>query len=205
MFVLSFMAGYRTPLTSLAPDKRFIGARWGQEKWRFVKSFDYKREAFEYFISHFKEDIGDDFVIGHEMGEELPIEISEAMVDVVDGTFGEKAIQRTLKFDKKKQRAVEFVLTSTKLIIAYHAPGSWGASSDRRVVSQETIWLTDSEELWPRLTGTHIERGPLLGSSCRLMVLVQDKKSGLDRPLGFILEDKWLPSLLSSIRWKNLH
>ena len=169
-----------------------------------MESFDYKRESFEYFISHFKDAIGEDFVIGHEMGKELPIEISQAMIDVVDGTFGKKATQRTLKFGKKKQRAVEFVLTSKKLIIAYHAPGSWGASSDRRVESQETIWLTDSEEIWPRLTGTHIERGPLLGSSCRLMALVQDKKLGLDRPLGFILEDKWLPSLLESIKRKNL-
>jgi hypothetical protein len=73
------------------------------------------------------------------MGQELPIEISQAMVDVVDGTFGKKAIRRTLKFGKKKQRAVEFVLTSKKLIITYHAPGFWGASSDRRVESQETI------------------------------------------------------------------
>jgi hypothetical protein len=72
------------------------------------------------------------------------------------------------------------------------------------VESQETIWLTDSEEIWPRLRETHIERGPLLGCSCRLMILVQDKKLDLDRPLGFILEDKWLPSLLASIEWKNL-
>lgn len=161
-----------------------------------MRSFDFKREGFEYFMSHFEEAIGEDFVIGHEMGKELPIEMSHAELNDV---FGKKGTQRTLKFGKKKQRAVEFVLTDKKIIIAFHAPGSWGGSSDRKVESLETIWLTDNQELWPRLTRTHIERGPLLGSSCRLMLLVQDKKLGVNRPLGFILEDNWLPSLLASM------
>jgi hypothetical protein len=161
-----------------------------------LRSFDYNRKSFDYFLSNFSDQIEDEFVVGHELGRELPIEIN---VEPITDTRDWKRVQRNLKFGKKKQRAVEFVLTEKKLIIAFHEKDSWAASEKRKVEKVENILLTINQEIWPRLTGVYIERGPLLGSSCRLMLLIEDKENAGNRPIGFILEDNWLPGLLQSI------
>ena len=162
-----------------------------------INSFGYKKKSKDFFLAKFQTLIEDDFVIGHVMAHELPIDVK--VESVKDDNGKHLGVGRNLRFGKKKRGSVEFVLTSRKLLIAFHNTGSWGASTNISVKEIQSIQLTDDISIFPRLVEVRTERGPLLGSACRMMLFVADGDRGRIHPtkvLGFMIEDNWLPGLL---------
>ncbi len=167
-----------------------------------INSFRYKKKSRDFFLTKFQPHIEDDFVIGHVMAHELPIHVR--VESVKDDNGKHIGVGRNLRYGKKKQGAVELVLTSRKLLIAFHNTGSWGASTNVSVKEIQSIQLTDDESKFPRLVDVRTERGPLLGNACRMMLFIADGDKSRIHPtkvLGFMIEDNWLPGLLRDLRY----
>jgi hypothetical protein len=160
------------------------------------KSFRHD-DGFNYLIAVFNDVLKDEFIIGHVMGHLLPVEteIYESKND--HGKF--EGLGRQVKLGKKKGQAIQLLLTSNRLLLAKHVGNSWGGSAERTIESVESFWLNQELHVFPKLERVRLERGPLLGSSARLLLSVRDGNQGFTRLVGAIVDDSWLPGLLAEI------
>ncbi len=154
-------------------------------------------DAFRHFVAVFMDHLDDEFVIGHEMGRLLSIEAN--MHSVKDGNEKHMGIGREIRLSKKKGPAIQLLLTSKRLMIAYHRGESWGGQANREVDRVESLWIGDNGRTLPLLCGIKIERGPLLGSSARIVLEVKEQDNSFPRLIGAMVNDRWLPGLLQEV------
>jgi hypothetical protein len=108
-------------------------------------------------------------------------------------------IGREIKLSKKKGSAIQLLLTSKRLLIAYHRGESWGGLANREVDRVESLWIGQGDRKLPSLCGIKIERGPLLGSSARIVLQVKERENSFPRLIGAMVNDRWLPGILQEV------
>jgi hypothetical protein len=154
-------------------------------------------DSFRHFVAVFVDHLDDEFVIGHEMGRLLSIEEN---IHSVKGEYGKHmGIGREIKLSKKKGSAIQLLLTSKRLLIAYHRGESWGGLANREVDRVESLWIGQGDRKLPSLCGIKIERGPLLGSSARIVLQVKERENSFPRLIGAMVNDRWLPGILKEV------
>lgn len=148
-------------------------------------------------MEKFKPLVEDDFLVAHVMAHIIPLDIS---TDSIKDEYGKHlGAGRTLKYGKGEKRHVELLLTSRRLMVAVHQIGSWAGSDKIQIERFETIWLTDSSTIFPRLEKSETHRGSRFRKELRMILFVREENWQPTRPIAFSITEKWFPRLLGDI------